>query len=33
MKGIDQKKGKPIELSASYEEFKNYLKSRLKVRS
>jgi threonine synthase len=33
MKGIDQKKGKPIELSARYEEFKNYLKSRLKLRS
>jgi threonine synthase len=33
MKDIDHKEGKPIELSASYEEFKNYLKSRLKVRS
>ena len=33
MKGIDQKKGKPFELSASYEEFKDYLSSNLKVRS
>ena len=33
MKDIDHKKGKSVELSASYEEFKNYLKSRLKVRS
>jgi threonine synthase len=33
MKGIDQRKGEPSELSASYEEFKNYLKGRLKVRS
>jgi threonine synthase len=33
MKGIDQKKGEPFELSASYEEFNNYLNSRLKVRS
>jgi threonine synthase len=33
MKDIDHKEGKPIELSASYEEFKNYLKSRIKARS
>ncbi|MGZ3597925.1 MAG: threonine synthase [Syntrophales bacterium] len=33
MKGIDQKKGEPFELSAGYEEFKNYLKSHLQVRS
>ncbi|MGZ6292049.1 MAG: threonine synthase [Syntrophales bacterium] len=33
MKGIDQKKGEPFELSAGYEEFKNYLKSHLQVRA
>jgi threonine synthase len=33
MKGIDHKKGKPIELSASYEEFKNYLNGHLKLQS
>jgi hypothetical protein len=33
MKGIDQKKGESLELSASYEELKNYLKSHLQVRS
>ncbi|MGZ6276155.1 MAG: threonine synthase, partial [Syntrophales bacterium] len=33
MKGIDQKKGEPFELSAGYEKFKNYLKSHLQVRS
>ena len=33
MKDIDQKKGESFELSASYKEFNNYLKSRLKMRS
>jgi threonine synthase len=33
MKDIDQKKGASFELSASYKEFNNYLKSRLKMRS
>jgi threonine synthase len=33
MKDIDRKEGNSMELSASYEEFKTYLNSRLKVRS
>jgi threonine synthase len=33
MKGIDQKKGESLELSASYEEFKNYLRNSLQVQS
>jgi threonine synthase len=33
MKDIDRKIGEPFELSATYEEFKDYLKSRLKMRS
>ncbi len=32
MKDIDQKKGASFELPSSYEEFKNYLQTRLKVR-
>ena len=33
MKDIDRKKGKSFELSASYEEFKNYLNGHLKLQS
>jgi threonine synthase len=33
MKDIDQRKGESFELSTGYEEFKNYLKSHLQVRS
>jgi len=33
LKGIDHKKGESFELPAIYEEFKDYLRSNLKVRS